>query len=674
MTAPSRVGIIHLALAVFVVALLAKTARVQLFDGRRLAASAVHQQSTTSAIPAPRGDILDARGQVLAQSRESVKLDIAPREVRDLHKLRAALHRASVPLEWIARATDASRRWVSLPGRYLAIDVAPVTAMRGVYATPIIERADAFTEGTRRVIGRVDADGHAVDGIELALDSLLRGIPGTATVMKDARGRRFESPSTPATLPVQGNSVVLTINQELQEIAERALADAVVSMRAEGGDVVVVNPANGEVLAMASQRADPRNTASTALTEPYEPGSTIKPFIAAALLQQGKARETDSVPTFNGTHEINRRVIHDEHPYQQLALSDVIRYSSNIGIVQFAQRFSPREEYEALRDFGFGTPTGVPYPVDAAGTLRAPGKWSTQSANSMAMGYELAVTPLQLAAAYVALANDGELLEPALVKEVRAANGTVLYRHQRRVVRRVLSPAVARRVRTMLLGVVEGGGTATRADLGSFTLAGKTGTARRAVNGQYVKAEYIPTFVGLFPGDNPQFVILVKIDNPRGAYAGGLTAAPVTKAVIEAALASPNASLDRRTLAASQRDHLVDTGAAALTLTVATRASIETTSTSRRDARRAAAEAVAGDSAGATPFVAMLPFPGARKPIVPPLRPVPDVHGLPLRQAVYALHAAGFRVRLDAGSSRATSPAAGSVAPAGALIHLAGTP
>ncbi|HEY5441089.1 MAG TPA: penicillin-binding protein 2 [Gemmatimonadaceae bacterium] len=674
MTTPSRVGIIHLALALFVVVLLVKTARVQLWDGRRLAASAVHQQSTTSAIPAPRGEILDSRGQVLAQSRETVKIDIAPKEVRDLRKLRSALQRAKIPHEWVARAIDPSRRWVSLPGRYLAIDVAPVTAMRGVYATPIIERAYAFTEGTRRIIGRVDSDGNAVDGIELALDSLLKGTPGAATVMKDAHGHRFESPSTPATPPVQGKSIVLTINQELQEIAERALADAVASMGAEGGDVVVVNPANGEVLAMASHRADPRNTASTALTEPYEPGSTLKPFIAATLLQQGKARETDVVPTYNGTLAINGRTINDEHPYRQLALSDVIRYSSNIGIVQFAERFTPREEYEALRDFGFGTPTGVSYPVESAGTLYAPVKWSKQSASSMAMGYEIAVTPLQLAAAYVAIANDGELLEPALVKEVRAADGTVLYRHQRRVVRRVLSPAVARRVREMLLGVVEGGGTAKRANLGSFSLAGKTGTARRTVNGRYTKAEHIPTFVGLFPGDNPQFVILVKIDNPKGAYMGGLTAAPVTKAVIEAALASPNAALDRRTLAASQRERHVDPASADLKLTVATRAAHETTSTSQREALRAAADAAEEDSAGTTPFVATLPAPAARRAIVLPPRAVPDVHGLPLRQAVHALHAAGFRVQLDAGSSGATSPAAGAVAPAGSLVHLAGSP
>jgi cell division protein FtsI (penicillin-binding protein 3) len=671
MTRPSRVGIIHLGLAIFVVALLVETAKVQLWDGKRLSAMGKYQHSTERTIPAPRGNIMDSRGETLAQSRETVKLDIAPTEVRDLGKLRVALQRAKIPREWVARATDGSRKWVSLPGRYLAIDVAALIAMRGVYATPIIERAYSFSEGTRRLIGRVDADGKAVDGIELALDSLLRGRPGAATVMKDARGRRFESPDSPPTPPVQGNSVMLTINQELQEIAERALVDAVEKMGAEGGDVVVVDPTDGEVLAMASHRSDPRNTTSTALTEPYEPGSTLKPFIAAVLLQGNKARETDVMPTYGGTFTINGRTITDDHKAKEYTLADVLRFSSNIGIVQFALRLSPREEYEALRDFGFGTPTGVTYPVEAAGTLRPPNGWSKQSANSLAMGYEIAVTPLQLVSAYVALANDGELLEPTLVKEVRAPDGTVLYKHQRRVVRRVVSPAVARRVREMLLGVVEGGGTAKRADLGSFSLAGKTGTARRTVNGRYAGGEHIPTFVGLFPGDNPQFVILVKIDNPKGAYMGGLTAAPVTKAVLQAALASRNAALDRRSLATSRRPGKVDSVPAELNLAVATRARAETTSTAQREALRIAKEAAEEDSAGTTPFVASIPAPPPPKTVLA-ARVVPDVRGLPLRQAVHALHAAGFRVALIAGGSGETNPAAGVLAPAGSLIHLAG--
>ena len=667
MKAPSRVGTIHLLLALFVVALLVKTARVQLLDGRRLAASGARQQSTTSNIPAPRGEIFDSRGELLAQSRETVKLDIAPKELRDVRKLRVAMQRAHIPAEWVARATDTSKKWASLPMRFRAVDVAAISAMRGVYAKPVIERAYAFSEGTRRIIGRVDADGNAVDGMELALDSLLKGKAGNVVVMKDVHGRHFESPDASGTPAVPGNSVVLTINQELQEISERELADAVARMGAEGGDVVVMNPADGEVLAMASYRSDPRATASTALTEPYEPGSTMKPFIAALLLEHGLAKETDVVPTYNGKFSINGRDISDEHPYPQLALSDVIRYSSNIGIVQFAQRLQARDQFEGLRDFGFGTPTGVSYPVEASGTLRAPVKWSKQSANSLAMGYEVAVTPLQLVAAYVALANGGELLEPSLVKEVRAPDGTVLYKHQRRVVRRVVSQAVARRVRDMLLGVVEAGGTAKRADLGSFSLAGKTGTARRTVHGSYAAGDHIPTFVGLFPADNPQFVILVKIDNPKGDYMGGLTAAPVTKRVLEAALASRDASLDRRSLAASRHERLPDSTARPVGLSVAR---VGGTATVRADTPTVAID----DTIAPRTFVATLPLRSKPKAAVVPPRAVPDVHGFTLRQAVHALHAAGFRVELDLKGTGDTQPVAGSMIPVGTLVHLSATP
>ncbi|MEO7714108.1 MAG: penicillin-binding transpeptidase domain-containing protein [Gemmatimonadaceae bacterium] len=664
MNGPSRVGLVHLALAVFALAIVGQAGRVQLWQGRAWAASASRQQSTERVIPAPRGEILDGTGATLAQSRETVKLDVAPQEVKNRRALREALLAAGVDPAMVARAADPARRWVQLPGRYLAADVARASAMRGVYTTPIIERAYTSSEGLRRLIGRVDADGRAVDGVELALDSILRGIPGSATVMRDGRGRRFESPASPGKTPVAGHTVMLTINLELQAIAERTLADAVVRMGAEGGDVVVLDPVHGDILAMASERRDPNATAATALTEPYEPGSTLKPFIAAVLLEKGRARETDVVNTFDGQLTINGRTINDEHRAPRLTLAEVIRWSSNVGIVQFAERLSPRESFEALRDFGFGTPTGVPYPVEASGTLREPARWSAQSANSMAMGYEVAVTPLQLAAAYIALANDGELLEPALVKEVRAPDGRVMFRHERRVVRRVVSPAVARRVRTMLLGVVEAG-TAVRADLGSFALAGKTGTARRTVQGRYAPGQHIPTFVGLFPADNPQFVILVKLDNPRGAYVGGLTAAPVTKAVLEAALASRSAALDRGSLAASRRERALDSTGSARRAAVASQVAADST---------ADMQAMDEDTSATVPFVALLPAPAPLRIGALPARAVPDVRGLSVRKAVHALHTAGFRVQLVEGPAGTTDPVAGSSAPARSVVRLAGTP
>jgi len=653
MTRPSRVGLVHMALAVFALAIVVKSARIQLGQRARWAARAERQQSSERVLPAPRGDILDADGNTLAQSRETVKLEVAPPEVRDRAALRKSLLRAGVPAEFARRAADASRKWVALPGRYLASEVAAISSTRGVYTTPVIERAYSSSSGTRSIIGHVDNNGRALDGVELALDSVLAGRPGRVTVMHDGRGRKFESPMAPSVTPVTGNTVVLTINQQLQEITERALGEAVARMSAEGGDVVVLDPSNGDVLAMASERPDPR-AGSTALTEPYEPGSTMKPFVAATLLERGRARETDVVNTYNGQFTINGRTITDEHEAPKLTLTDVLRFSSNIGIVQFALRLTPGEEFQALRDFGFGTATGLAYPVEASGTLREPARWSKQSANSLAMGYEVAVTPLQLASAYVALANDGELLQPQLVKEIRTPEGEVLYKRERRVVRRVVSPAVARRVRTMLRNVVEGG-TAVRADLGSFALAGKTGTSRRIVDGRYAQGQHISSFVGLFPAERPQFVILVKIINPKGAYVGGLTAAPVTKAVLEAALASRNAALDRGGLAASRREKPVDSARARVESTPATKVAAE-------------------DHAGSTPFVALLP-----SPTLPPARPlppraVPAVDGLPIRRAVHALNAAGFRVQLMGGSSGGTIPAAGTVAPAGTLIRLPTAP
>lgn len=673
MTLPSRVGIIHLGLAAFALAIAVKSARVQLWERRTWTASAIRQQSTERVIPAPRGEILDAAGETLAQSRETVRLDVAPQEVKNRGVLRGLMLRAGLPADVVAKATDPRRRWVSIPGRFTAADMAKVSAVRGVYTTPVVERSYVSSDGARRIIGRVDADGHPVDGLELALDSLLAGKPGTAMVMRDARGRKFDSPGASGTTPVTGNTVVLTINHSLQEIADRALADAVVKMGAEGGDVVVLDPANGDILAMASQRRDPRATASTALTEPYEPGSTLKPIIAAALLEKGRARETDVMNTYNGQLTINGRTINDEHRAAHLTLAEVIRWSSNIGIVQFAERLSPREEYEVLRDFGFGTPTGVPYPVEAAGTLREPARWSKQSANSMAMGYEVAVTPLQLAAAYVALANDGELLEPRLVKEVRSPDGHVLYRRERRVIRRVLSPEVARRVRTLLLGVVEEG-TATKADLGSFSLAGKTGTARRTIGGRYAKGQHLSTFVGLFPADHPQFVILVKLDNPRGAYVGGLTAAPVTKTVLEAALASRDAALDRGSLAQSRVVRPLDAAGTARRDSAAIQVVRDSAASAREDSVRSAEQVAVEDTITTAPFVATLPAAVPMKARTLPPRAVPDVRGQPLRRAVLTLSSAGFKVQLVRGPSGTTVPSAGAMMTAGSTVQLGGAP
>ncbi len=649
----SRVGVVHGAFVLFAIALVGRAAWVQLGQTDAWRSRARAQQYASTELPAARGAILDAAGTVLVESRALVRLDIAPPELKDVAKLRAALQRIGVPAEFVRRATDRKRKWVELPGRFLTTDVADLTGMRGVHPRPVLERVPPATDGLRRLLGTIDNDGRAAGGLEAALDSVLRGTPGRAGLVKDARGRRLQTPEESVTLPVPGHTTVLTLHQGLQGIAERALAEAIVEMGAEGGDIVVLDPHTGEVRALASRRARADASGATALTEPYEPGSTLKPFIAAALIEKDRVRLDERVDTHDGTFTLHGRTISDVHRAKHLSFAEVIQYSSNIGIVQFAERLSAREEYETLRDAGFGMTTGVPYPSESSGRLRPVKDWSKLSAASLAMGYEISVTPLQLAAAYGAIANGGELLEPQLLKEIRAPDGTVTWRSERRVVRRLMSEGTSRIVRGLLRDVVSSG-TATTADLATFKVAGKSGTARRvnAEGGGYEQGKYTASFVGLFPAESPQIVILVKLDNPRGAYYGGRTAAPVTKAVLEAAIAARDAALDRRRLSE------VPQRIASVRATVP-----DSVRVAEAEARTAEAERA--------PFVVELGVSAPKPRRVVAARTVPDVRGLSTRSAVRELHRAGFRVALTrTGDDSATQPAAGTRLPAGTMVRL----
>jgi cell division protein FtsI (penicillin-binding protein 3) len=666
----SRIGAAHAVLALFGLAILIQSARVQLVNGKKWRAAAQRQQMSARTVPAPRGEILDATRRVIAQSREMVRLEIAPREVRERAKLRRALQALHVEPSVIARALDSTEKYLTVPGRFLATDAAAAMSLRGVKSFATITRAYAASQSAQGIVGHVNADNAPVDGLELSLDSILRGVPGAATIVRDSKGQSRESPNEPGTPPTKGNSVVLTINADLQEIAEKALADAVSRMGAEGGDIVILDPHEGEILAMASRRQGLRETSATALTEPFEPGSTAKPFMAAGLIERGLVSDRDSVDTGTGEYETNGRVIHDEHHIGRAPLADVLRWSSNIGIVKFSERFSAQQQFETLRDFGFGTSTGVPYPVEADGMLRTPRAWSKQSANSLAMGYEISVTPLQLAAAYATFANGGELVEPALVKEIIAPDGTVRYQHKRRVVRRVMSIATADKIRHMLLDVVDEG-TALQAALDNYLLAGKTGTPRGTVRGHYVRGRYNPNFVGIFPADAPQYVIVVKLTAPQSSIFAAETAAPVTKVILQAAVAARDAALDRGKLASSmvpsRKPVAVESVEQAGSPEARVASAPATTSTSIDSS-----PAEPPRAASFAPFVVTLPL---RPQTAPPkaVHPIPDVRGLDLREAVRSLHKAGFRVQLanaGNGAPTTTTPAAGELAPTGTLVRL----
>jgi len=677
MKAPTRVAVIHAFFVLFAVALVARAAKVQVVEGKQWVARGKRQHFFASGLSAPRGQILDASGNTLVESREMNRVAVALPEVRDTAFVLKALRHAQLDVTAVHSAIARRRRWIDLPGLYSAADVASISKLNGIHLTPVLQRVYGNSEGIKRIVGSLDGRGNPMNGLELALDSLLRGDSGSVSLARDNNGRALESPDGWTDNARPGSTVVLTINNTLQDIAERELTTAVDSLRADGGDIVVMNPHTGEILALASNRVGRTSFGNTSVTEPFEPGSTLKPFIAASLLEHERARPTDVVSTHNGKLELDGRVITDMHKASALSLADVIRFSSNIGIVEFGKRLTPREKYETFRDLGFGMPLGVPLPAEAAGTLREPKLWSRQTSASILMGYEIAVTPLQLVTAYSAIANGGELLEPHLVKEIRGVDGKVTYRAETRAVRRVMSGEVARTIQQMLLAVVQEG-TATKADLATFEVAGKSGTARRtSPNAGYTSGNYTASFVGLFPGNDPQYVVLVKLDSPKGVhYAGGEIAAPVTRIVLRAALAARDAALDREALAASEKSVLEQEqseGRAPIGARFARAGRRDATDPVDRtsyDPSDNLAPRSPADTASYSIDLPTSPKPAVAAATSLTPRAVPDVRGLSVRQAVRTLHGAGFRVRLVTASGSGTLPAAGTMATPGSLVQL----
>lgn len=670
----SRIGIVHAVLVVFALLLIGRAAEVQLLQREQWARQAERQQVAAASLPAPRGPILDATGEVLAESREVVQLAVAPRDVRDMAALRTALERAGVSAATVRRATDTRNRWVELRRSFLPEDASPLLALRGVHGTPSIERVSPTAEGTRRIVGMMDGDGRPLDGIELALDSVLSGEKGRTRYLRDAHGGSFDSPAVDNEEPRPGNTVVLTLHHALQDIAEHALSEAMGKTGASGGDIVVLDPHSGEILALVSQREGRSMGGVPALTDTYEPGSTIKPLVAARLLALGRTNPAEVIDVHGGSYMApgRRTPIRDTHRAESLSMADVLRYSSNVGMVRLAERLTPREQYEALRDVGFGMSTGIAFPTEASGVLPRPSRWSLTTPAALAMGYEMGVTPIQLANAYATIANGGELLEPALVKEVRAPDGRVIYRHDRRVVRRAMPDTVAATLRNLLMAVVDSG-TGTSVTLTTYDVGGKSGTARLSTGRGYESGAYTASFVSVFPAESPQLVVLVKLDRPSGArYTGGATAGPVSRAVLEAALAARDAALDRsRLVKVARATPRPRRGVAAPVARLASEGG-------RQDAGAVAVAGTAADSAVLDGEPELEPEPvifdlaaGVAPPAEAPVGPrtVPNVAGMPLRSAVAELHAAGFLVRMVNGMT-GTNPAAGTTAPAGSVVRL----
>jgi cell division protein FtsI (penicillin-binding protein 3) len=643
----ARIAAVQFGFALGVVVILGRAVQVQIVEGSDWAKEAARKRTERVVLPARRGALYDRNGVPLAVTQEFYHVGIAPNELEDLATgFRLLVRSLGVPAASLDREFRAHKPWIYLHGPFNATQVQTLRSVVGIHLEGDFQRFYPSRDLARPIIGGLSPDRPAgAAGLELSLDSLLTGQPGAAVLLKDRAGRRYESPARMLREPVAGNDVTLTLDAELQEIAERGLAEALTAMNAAGGDVVFLDPLTGELLALASRQAgsDDPQRAST-FTDPFEPGSTAKLFTAAALLSHNLVDSTEAVFAEHGQWQMpvarngRSRTITDSHRSDgNLTLAQAIQVSSNIAMAKFASRLQPEQQYEMLRDFGFGTPTGAEFPSESRGRLARPDRWQPMYTRaSLAMGYEFGVTPVQLAAAYGAIANDGVLLAPTLVREVRDPSGALLYRHVPEPVRRVVSSEIAGRLKSFLRGAVGEGGTGEKAQLVNYTLLGKTGTAVRFEDGHYVRGEYTASFAALFPADHPQLVVIVKIDNPKGSYYGGLTAAPVTRSMLEQALASQRVAIDRARLAAT------DSAA----------------STEPRPEPAPPGQAVVA-----------VRWPYHPSDSVTSPRPIPDVTGRSVREAALALHRRGFQVGLRGlGRVVRTEPAAGESAARGSSV------
>lgn len=643
-----RIQFLHVVLLTAFGVLLARAAVVQIGQHAMWADLAERTRTVREALPARRGTIYDRHREPLAVARDFYAVGIASNEVRDtalvLRVVGGALRGDTRRLRAAFRAPR--QVWIPLPGPYTATQIEPLRHLRGVYLYPSYRRGYPSGGLARPVLGALDAEtGRGLSGLERMFDSLLSGVAGEQVFLKDRQGRRYESPQRRVRDPVDGHDVVLTLDAELQSIAETMLAEAIQRLRADGGDVVFLEPRTGELLALVSRTDQGASATPSVFTSPFEPGSTAKLFTAAALLIQPEGDTTRPVVVERTPYGVpgRARPIEDAHVQPGVyTLARAIEHSSNVAMVQFGQRLRPEQHYDMLRDFGFGSMTGVEFPSEAAGELPRPHRWKpADEGPSISMGYALLVTPIQLALAYAAIANDGVLPVPTLIREIRDPAGRVVYRHRPDTVRRVVPAAVAGVLREYLGRAAGDEGTGAAAQLGGFRVAGKTGTARRVVDGRYT-ATYVASFAGLFPADDPQLVVVVKIDNPRGGeFYGGQIAAPLTREMLEQALQARQSAVNRARLARA---------------------------TGVLPAPSAGSERVEQ-----APVVVLLP--AAARPDSTTRVTVPAVRGLSLRAAALALHRRGLRVQVSgAGAVVRTRPAAGGEVPVGTVVTVEAEP
>ena len=535
-------------------------------DGDHWRETAEEQRQRRLHVRPKRGNVQDRNGSVLAASIEvpSVSLDavellrnVSPQEVPAVARRAANLLGAALDIDpaLVERKILRKRRFAWLKRRISVVEAERIRRLSTLDGdTERVRGLVVEGEGRRYyprrslagpLLGFVSPDGRGLDGLELSLNRELEGHVEQLRGLRDRAGRLLLADGIQDDQALAGHDIALTIDQGIQHVAERELAVAAKTFEATGGSVVVLDPHTGEILAMASWPGynpnDYRNSEVEArrdhgLTDVFEPGSSIKIFTIAAGLASGVIKPTDRLYCEKGMMAVDNVVIRDTHPSQWLTVSQVLAYSSNICAAKIGLSLGGDKFYDALRRFGFGQETGVPLPGESSGTLRPRGRaWVQVETAAASFGQGISVTNLQLAVATAAIANGGQLLQPSIIRRVNTATGELVRETSPQVRRRVIPTWVARAVTEMMVGVTEDNGTGTGAAVTGHLIAGKTATAQKTDprTGRYSLDDYIASFVGFAPADDPEIVISVMVDEPQVDHAGGNVAAPIFRRLAE---------------------------------------------------------------------------------------------------------------------------------------------
>ena len=660
-----RLNAVSLAGMGFALVLTLRLVSLQLWAGETYTDLARRQHEKRTVLLANRGRILDRRGRVLATNLEAQSFFVNRRSECDslerphLDTLRAIAVRfsrhAGEDEAEILRRLRGKRSFVwlarkvvgGLPEGRLQEGVGRVVEMRRIYPMGTL---------AGQVLGYTNIDNVGIEGSELRFEALLKGKEGEMVSRVDAHGKTLGALGEIRRLPEDGADLVLTIDADYQSIAEEELGEAVAHFQARNGIVVVMEPASGEILAMADVplydpndfgRCDPEVRRNRAVTDLYEPGSTFKAIAVAGALEEGAVRPEDPVFCEDGAMPVAGGAIRDVHPSAWLSVREIIEVSSNIGMVKVARKLGDAGFFRYMRTFGFGSLTGVSLPGEVAGEVKHPSAWSKRSLETMSIGQEVGVTALQMAAAYGVIANGGRLVVPRIFMKV-VRGDSVLQTGRPEVVRQVISPRTAATVASFLEGAVSRG-TGANARVAGYRVAGKTGTAQRAREGAagYDPDCYVSSFIGFLPAERPELLCLVVVDSPRETHWGSQVAAPVFSRIMQRILSLRETRLRHRASAEGQRE----AGSGKRTPSLK---GLGKDVALRALARRGFASRLVGegdwvvnqataDAAGRKEvllYVAPDDSAGAEVPIR-----VPDVVGIPLRQAIFQLTSAGLKVR-----------------------------